>query len=331
MNLALMTALLIGIHNSLAMRVEDANPGSLVRFHFSDRSRRKQKNESLIRRAEALDGQIAMIMERPFYFDNTRTRIQSLEDPDLTLAVKLKHLEFIRAPPTAEEIDIEELPPLESSAEEHSDEEMSLTVHRPVFGDSGNDYEESDHPKPSRETIEDNDNEETQEYSNREEQEIQIELCVERKDAASTGIDHQLTHEYLQKELSIADDLQYRAVLACHPNTTQLTRIKSNRMNTNLHQSHLGLQLLETMKNGIVKDECWATMAMMTSSSRARLLTAGKNLLSQCLWVIAQREHFESSGFLITLGFFQTLCVAESRSAHFTRSFIKSLRQHFLF
>ena len=312
MQQTLMTAFLIGIYVSLAMREEDVNPGALVKFHFSDKSRRKQKNESLIRRAEALDGQIAVIMNRPFYFDKTRTRIQSLGDPDLTLAVKLKHLEFIRPPPPKEEqIDIGELPPLESSADELTDEVMTLSVHRPAFGDIANDQQEG-FVEPDRST----------------KHETQIDLFVERRTFAEKLKDHQLSFDYLMKELSIADDEQYSAVLVCHPNTTLQIASNNRRVNSNLHRPHLGLQLLRNMGQVLAKSDSDCSL-LMTSKNTAQQMSTAKNLLSQCMWDIFEWQHCESAQHYATPSFFEALQLADSRKTIFTALFIKSLRQHF--
>lgn len=88
--------LLSAFHLNQALEEEDVIPGTLVKFQWTDKSWRAQINEEIIRRAKALDGRICVIMERALYFDETRIRIQSVDDPELTLAVKLKHLEIAR-------------------------------------------------------------------------------------------------------------------------------------------------------------------------------------------------------------------------------------------
>lgn len=77
------------------MLSSEVTAGALVRFHWKNKSVRAQNNGDVIRRAHALNGQVAVIMDAPFWPNGTRALIQSLNDPNLTLAVKWKYLETV--------------------------------------------------------------------------------------------------------------------------------------------------------------------------------------------------------------------------------------------
>ena len=71
------------------------DPTALVRFHWSNKSRRAQNDEEAKRRAIALDGQLAIVIEHPLQPDGERCMIQSVDNPELILAVKWKYLEKV--------------------------------------------------------------------------------------------------------------------------------------------------------------------------------------------------------------------------------------------
>ena len=77
-------------------RREMVKPGTKVLFRWNDCHRGEQSDEDLNRRAAALDEKIAEIMEPPTSSDGKRVQIRSLEDPEMTLGVKRKYLEFIQ-------------------------------------------------------------------------------------------------------------------------------------------------------------------------------------------------------------------------------------------
>ena len=132
--------LLACLNATATMRKENALPKALVLFRWSDKSRRAQISEEVKRRAQALDGRICMVMDRPFYFDQTRIRIQSLNDPLVKLAVKLKHLEFVGPPPSInQELHIDLLiPRMESSRNSirHMASELYLAKELQVANDA---------------------------------------------------------------------------------------------------------------------------------------------------------------------------------------------------
>ena len=76
-----------------AMHEDDAVPGTLVEFTWSDRSQRAQIDEDVKRRARILARSVAEIMERPHVsVIPNRICIQAIDNPNVTLAVKLKYL-----------------------------------------------------------------------------------------------------------------------------------------------------------------------------------------------------------------------------------------------
>ena len=325
-----MSVVLIAIYFCSAMREEDAKPRASVRFHFSDKSRRKQKSEWLVRRADALDGQIAVIMKRPFYFDKTSTRIQLLKDPDLTLAVKLKHLEFIRPPPPIEEdIDIEvigELPPMESSAEKHDGGGSSLTPRRPTLHDN-------ESKRDDNSSMNSDGNADVQELEYKANQSIQIDLFVERKDSSANLLDHLLSDEYLSKELTIARNEQYRTVLVCSPRTIDLVEclgvdnapeIKLMK----LHGPNLALIVLKSAEEYLSIQDHGGLHGISTEARSGAI----KNTLSQCMWHVIvwdkirsqHPDHYDFAPFEDVLNLAQSM-----DNNMFTMSFLKSLRQHF--
>lgn len=124
-----------------AITAEDATPGTRVRFHFTDKSRGKQSNQTIARIAEALDGRICVIMERAFYIDKSRVRIHAVGDPDLSLAVKLHHLQLVGPPPPpmSAELRIDLLIPRSNSFGENvynSDIEQCLHYELPIANDA---------------------------------------------------------------------------------------------------------------------------------------------------------------------------------------------------
>ena len=85
----------MGITTITAMLPSETEAGTLVKFNWSDKNKRAQVDEEVIRRARALDGQLAVIMNTPLWPNGNRVLIQSLDDRDLTLAVKCTHLEKV--------------------------------------------------------------------------------------------------------------------------------------------------------------------------------------------------------------------------------------------
>ena len=78
-----------------AITREQASPGTRVRFHYSEKSKRAQTNQTIVRIADALNGKEAVIMDIPFWRNERRVQIQSVENPDVILAVKPYDLELI--------------------------------------------------------------------------------------------------------------------------------------------------------------------------------------------------------------------------------------------
>ena len=84
------------LQNAVAISEEEVIPGSLVMFHWN---KRPQSDPDLERRARVLDGCIAKIMDKPLWDNQRRVQIQSLEDYNLTLGVRMRYLELVRPPP----------------------------------------------------------------------------------------------------------------------------------------------------------------------------------------------------------------------------------------
>ena len=79
---------IIFVESITAMTREQATAGTRVRFHYVDKCKRKQNSQEMIRRAEVLNGRVAVIMDDPFWENGRRIKIQSTDNPDIILAVK---------------------------------------------------------------------------------------------------------------------------------------------------------------------------------------------------------------------------------------------------
>ena len=55
-----------------AMHKSDVAPGTLVQLRYTERTKRKQFNPEVIKRAERLHNVPAVVMERPFWDNGTR-------------------------------------------------------------------------------------------------------------------------------------------------------------------------------------------------------------------------------------------------------------------
>lgn len=86
---------MILIELTATMNKSQVRSGSIVLFNWDGKKRNNP--DSLLRTAERMHGAPAIIMERPFWTNNRRVQIRSLIDPNLTLAVKWKHLELIES------------------------------------------------------------------------------------------------------------------------------------------------------------------------------------------------------------------------------------------
>ena len=103
--LVLCLSSIVRAHKFCAMSKDEVMPRALVIFRWN---RRSQTDPDLERRARALDGRVVRIMDKPFWNNERRIQIQSLEDSNLTLGVRMKYLELIRLPqPTNEHTEID--------------------------------------------------------------------------------------------------------------------------------------------------------------------------------------------------------------------------------
>lgn len=279
------------------MKKDDAVPGTLVKFHISDRLMKAQVDEDIKRRAKALDGRISMIMERPFFIDKTRIRIQSVNDSTLTLGVKLKYLEIVRQN--------RDPPIIQNETVIDVDDEV-------VDGDA------SYQPSPTKTN-----------------QDIHVDLLVERRNFSEKLLEYQETREYLLKELSIADDEQYSAVLVNHINTTLLTKTTSGRVNSIIYRSHLGLYLLEMMEitlcSKLDNDDDWG---LRNIESGTPTPMDYRFMLSLCIWSVYEwtsgtSSFFSDDDLYPVPSFFDILDLAKSKQDMFGKPFLKLLRKHF--
>ena len=166
---------------------------------------------------------------------------------------------------------------------------------------------------------------------------VQIDVYVERNNDSMTNNQlhrHQRTDEYLHKELRVANDSQYSAVLVNHPNTTSMTSLCSDSYGVIYDRSHLGLVLLQEMdlflwNMGHVTSCCDATDVL--SNPSAEILA--KNLLVQCMWLIDQGTRIQADlpgrDSYPTPSFFDVLDVIHSRDDMFGVTFLDLMRQHF--
>lgn len=81
-----------------AMRKPDVLPGTLVQLRYKDQSIRKQINLEVMDRAILLHNTPSVVMERPFWYNDKRARIQSVYNTNVTLAVKWKDLLMLQKP-----------------------------------------------------------------------------------------------------------------------------------------------------------------------------------------------------------------------------------------
>ena len=86
---------IIIVQCTTAITREQASPGARVRFHYSEKSKRAQTNQTIAHKANALNGKEAVIMDIPFWRNERRVQIQSVENPDIILAVKPYDLELL--------------------------------------------------------------------------------------------------------------------------------------------------------------------------------------------------------------------------------------------
>ena len=245
-----------------------------------------------MRRAGALDGKEVAIMETPFWRDKRRVQIQSLEDPDLTLGVKPRYLELARSHVVQSTNDSL------SSRTDFSDEQTS-SVHAVDEIQVNQSSTESHH-------------------------DIHVDIFVERRDFTTRLDDHQKSEEYLAKELTIANDEQYRAVLVHHPKTKLLTKIKANRITTCLHLSHIGLWLLRDIDEALQGID-----TTIVVGKEANGLEIPKKVLSQCMWHAFQWERVDSLEYYKVPSFLEVLGWVETNDTTLAAPFIKSMRQHF--
>lgn len=85
---------IIAVIRTIAITTKQAIPGTQVRFHYTNKSKRAQTNKKLIRKAEALNGKKAVIMKIPLWKNEKRVQIRSLDNPHLILGVKPYYLEL---------------------------------------------------------------------------------------------------------------------------------------------------------------------------------------------------------------------------------------------
>ena len=104
---------------------------------------------------------------------------------------------------------------------------------------------------------------------------MEIIIFVEKREEMGTidTLRYIQTPGYLQKELVIANDPQFRAVLCCHPETSSVTKMVTNRWDIGIHDEIVAASLL-------YKFDSYLGYACDTQQNTRKL----KRLLALSLW-----------------------------------------------